>query len=153
MDIERKTLDSQHYLYVARECAYGPEISQAMGSAFGEVFGFNAKHQITPLSMPMTVYMDMDSSVLRFRGGFLTTAEDAAKASGSVKADTLPAGEVLMTTHVGPYERMNETHRALWQHMEENAIACGMPIWEIYIDDPERTEPDKVRTEIYRMIG
>ncbi|MEO0424008.1 MAG: GyrI-like domain-containing protein [Pseudomonadota bacterium] len=153
MDIERRTLPEQHYLYVHRECEYGPQIGEAMGSAFGEVYSFNAEHGIKPLSMPMTVYMEMDPSILRFRGGCLVTPEDAAKATGNIKAATLPAGDVMATTHVGPYERMNETHKALWSHMEAEGIPCAMPIWEIYVDDPERTDPSAVRTEIYRTVG
>ncbi|MEM9387684.1 MAG: GyrI-like domain-containing protein [Pseudomonadota bacterium] len=153
MDVERKILQEQHYLYVDRQCEYGPKIGEAMGSAFGEVFTFNAQHGIAPISMPMTVYLEMDPRILRFRSGFLVTAEDAAKASGNVNAATLPAGDVMTTIHVGPYDCMNETHKALWQLMEAEGIACAMPIWEIYVDDPERVEPSKVRTEIYRKVG
>lgn len=152
MDFLRKTLVTQHYLYVDRECPYGPEIANAMGSAFGEVFTFNAQHGITPLSMPMTVYLEKDPNVLRFRGGVIVSAEDAAKAAGNLKTDTLPAGDVITATHVGPYDSLNQTHQAMWRHMEEHAIAGNMPIWEIYVDDPGDTAPEVLRTEIYHAL-
>jgi effector-binding domain-containing protein len=41
----------------------------------------------------------------------------------------------------------------MWRHMEENGLACTMPVWEIYIDDPGDTDPASLRTEIYRAIG
>ena len=152
MDFKRVSLETQHYIYVDRECDYGPEIADAMGSAFGEVFGFVGENQITPQSMPMSVYMGMDPSKLRFRGGVIVSEADAAKASGNIKADTLPGGDAMHVTHVGSYMKMNETHQALWQHMENERIAGTFPIWEIYVDDPGEVAEDEVRTEIYRAI-
>jgi len=63
MEFTRQTLPAQHYLYVTRECPYGPEIAEAMGSGFAEVFGFVAENGITPLSMPMSVYHGMDPNM------------------------------------------------------------------------------------------
>lgn len=152
MTFTRKTVPEQHYLYVDRKCPYGPEIAKAMGSGFAAVFGHVGGHGITPQSMPMSIYLGMDPEILRFRAGVMVSAEDATKTGGEVKADTLPAGEAMTTTHVGSYDKMNETHQALWQHMEAENIPAKMPVWEIYIDDPDDTPEDKLRTEIYRMI-
>ncbi len=153
MEFTQKDLPEQHYIYVDRECGYGPEIADAMGSAFGEVFGFVQKSGITPRSMPMTVYLGMDPKILRFRGGVAVSPEDAAKVSGNIKADTLAGGATMTTVHVGPYDRMNETHRAMWSLMEAEGIKGTMPVWEVYIDDPGMVEADKLRTEIYCAIG
>ena len=153
MEFTRKTLPAQSYIYVDREVPYGPEIAEAMGSAFGEVFGFLGQNGITPLSMPMSVYTGMDPSILRFRGGVIVTAEDAAKASGNIKSAELPAGDVMTVTHVGAYDEMNKTHQAMWAHMKENGIESSMPIWEIYVDDPGEVEADKVRTDIFCTLA
>lgn len=153
MEFTRSTLPAQHYLYVDRECPYGPEIAQAMGSGFAEVFGFLDAQCITPQTMPMSVYLGMDPSILRFRAGVIVSAEDAAKASGDIKSDTLPAGDVMTTTHVGSYDTMNQTHQALWKHMEDNNIPGAMPVWEIYVDDPGETAAEDLRTEIYCAIS
>ena len=58
-----------------------------------------------------------------------------------------------MATHVGPYSNLNQSHGALWKYMETEGIPGAMPVWEIYIDDPDGTDEDKLRTEIYRAIG
>ncbi|MEX3016208.1 GyrI-like domain-containing protein [Gymnodinialimonas hymeniacidonis] len=153
MEFITKDLPEQNYIYVDRECGYGPEIAEAMGSAFGEVYGFVQENGITPLSMPLTVYLGMDPKVLRFRAGFAVSAEDAARVNGTIKADTLPGGATMTGVHVGPYDRMNETHQAMWAHMEADGIKGGMPIWEVYVDDPDTVEADKLRTEIYCTLG
>lgn len=153
MEFTRKTLTLQPYIYVDRECPYGPEIADAMGSAFGEVFAFVGQSGITPLSMPMSVYTGTDPKILRFRGAVAVSAEDAAKATGAIKSDTLPSGDVMHVTHVGTYDAMNLTHQALWSHMETAGITGTMPTWEVYIDDPGETAPETLRTDIFCTIG
>ncbi|MGB3627134.1 MAG: GyrI-like domain-containing protein [Henriciella sp.] len=154
MNIEKKTLPEQHYIYVDRESPMGPEIAEAMGSGFGEVFGFVAQAGITPLSMPMTLYTAMPSgSTMTFRAGVIVSAEDAAKASGNVKAATIPAGEAVTATHVGPYTNMNVTHQSLWAHCDEKGYTKAMPVWEVYVDDPGEVPEAELRTEIYRAVS
>ena len=153
MQPKRVTLQAQPYLYVERECPYGPEIADAMASAFGEVFSFAQEHGITPASMPISVYVGMDPAVLRFRGGYLVTPEDATKATGRVRADELPAGDVMTVTHVGPYQGLGSTHQQMEEAMKAGGTPSGLPIWEHYVDDPDEVAEDELRTEIFRPIA
>lgn len=154
MKIERRTLPEQPYFYVDREAVMGPEIGEAMGSGFGEVFGFLGQAGITPAGMPMAIYLEMPSSAtVRFRTGVFVSAEDTAKASGNVKAGVIPAGEAVTATHVGSYSNMNQTHQALWAHCDEVGYTKAMPVWEVYVDDPGEVEGEKLRTEIYRRVA
>lgn len=154
MDIERLTLPEQHYLYVDRECAFdGKSIGDAMASGFGELFGFVGVAEIAPISMPMAVYVEMPGEKLAFRAGVFVRAEDAAKADGAIKADVMPAGEALTTTHVGPYATLNQSHKALWDYADAEGLAKAMPVWEIYVDDPTKTPEAALRTAIFRALG
>ncbi|MAT33950.1 MAG: hypothetical protein CMK06_02215 [Ponticaulis sp.] len=154
MKIERVELPEQHYLYVDREVDFTnpAAIGEAMGSAFGEVFGFIGAQELTPLSMPMALYLEMpEDGKMRFRGGVFVSAEDASKAHGSVSADHIPAGPTFKALHVGPYSSLNETHKALWDHMATQGISGAMPVWEIYVDDPTAVPENECRTEICRL--
>lgn len=156
MEITRKTLPEQHYLYADREVdLQNPAaIGAAMGSAFAEVFAFAASNGITPLSMPISLYVDMpEGTTMRFRGGVFVSANDAAKHGGAVQAGTIPAGDVLTTTHVGPYASLNVSHRAVWDRMSELDLPKAMPVWEVYVDDPTQVSESDCRTEIFRAIG
>lgn len=153
MNIEKKTLGEQHYIFVDRECTYEPQaIAEAMGSGFGEVFGFVGEHGITPLSGPMSLYPEMPTEKLRFRAGVLVSAEDAARAEGNVQGGQIPAGDAMTATHVGPYSSLNQSHKALWDHADAEGFVKAMPIWEIYLDDPHETDEQELRTEIFRAI-
>ncbi len=153
MQFERKTFEAQPYVYVEKTCDYS-EIGQAMGEAFGAVFGFFGEKGITPLSAPMSLYTAMpDGPKLTFRAGAMVSAEDAAKADGEITADEIPAGDALHTIHVGPYASLSKSHGALWKHIETQGIEPKMPVWEIYVDDPDDTDEEILRTEIYRALA
>jgi len=155
MTIERKTLPEQHYLYVDREASFeGNEIAEAMGSGFGEVFGLVTEKEIKPLSMPMSVYLEMpEGGRMRFRTGVMVSADDAELAEGKVKAGVMPAGDAVTTTHIGPYASLNQSHKKLWDYMESEGLSKAMPVWEIYVDDPGSTPEADLRTEIFRAVG
>ncbi len=155
MSIEKTTLAEQHYLYVDREVEMnGDAISQAMGSGFGEVFGFAQAQGIVPQSMPITLYLEMpNGSNMKFRAGVFVSAADAAKASGSVSASKIGAGEAVKKTHVGPYANLNQSHKAIWDYCDTEGLTKGMPVWEIFVDDPTSVPEDKIRTEIYRAVS
>ena len=148
-------MPEQHYIYVDREASFsGKEIANAMASGFGELFGFVEKKGVKPLSMPMAVYIEMPAGdKMAFRAGIFVNKEDAQLAEGNVKSAAMPAGDVFTTTHIGPYTNLNQTHKALWDHMETEGISKAMPVWEIYVDDPTTTPEDELRTAIYRAAG
>lgn len=155
MSIEKTTLPEQHYLYVDRETEFVPEaISAAIGSGFEEVFGLVGASQIQPLSAPITLYTDMPNGPkMVFRAGVFVSAEDAAKASGNVKAATIPAGDAVTATHVGAYARLNETHKALWDHCDASGFTKMMPVWEVYVDDPTDVPEAELKTVLYRAVS
>ena len=155
MEFHRKSLPEQHFLYVEREASMSApqSIAEAMGSGFGAVFTFNQENAITPLSMPTAVYMDMPSGdKMTFRVGFFVSSDDAQKATGEIASFNIPAGDVIMTTHVGPYASLRVTHQALWDHVKAEGLTEASPVWEVYVDDPHEVAEDKCRTEIYRAI-
>lgn len=154
MTIEHLTFPTLHYLYVDREVDMIPDqISAAMGSGFGEVFGFLGANQIQPTSAPMTLYTGMPTGPkMAFRAGAFVSEEDASKVSGPVLAGKIDAGNAVSTIHTGPYSDLNLSHKTLWDHCDANGLVKIMPVWEIYIDDPTQMPADQVKTKLFRAI-
>ncbi|MEO1250949.1 MAG: GyrI-like domain-containing protein [Pseudomonadota bacterium] len=155
MDIERKSLPEQHYLYVDREASFSEPgaIADAMASGFGEVFGFTQEKGVKPLSMPSSIYLEMPAGdKMAFRAAVFVSADDAARAEGAVKAASISAGDVAAATHVGPYANLSQSHKAVWDYADQNGFAKAMPVWEIYVDDPTSVPEPELRTEIYRRL-
>src|SRR5215470_6889908 len=58
----------------------------------------------------------------------------AFESAGEVYATETPAGMVAVAVHVGPYERMKETHDAIHAWREANQREFAGMSWEIYGD-------------------
>ena len=78
--------------------------------------------------------MDIDFGVQVVRG---------FEGEGEVICTETPAGEVVMTTHVGGYEKLAAAHDAIHSWRAANGREFGGYSWEIYgdwTDDPARLE-------------
>jgi hypothetical protein len=70
--------------------------------------------------------------------------------TSDVKRETWTEGRAVQTMHVGPYDQVGATYRKLGEWAEENGLQPTNPGHEIYISDPRRTAPEKLKT-IVRM--
>ena len=71
--------------------------------------------------------------------------------SGEVFPTETPAGKVVSALHVGPYERLGETHRAIQAWTEANNSRIGGKSWEIYGDWTD--DPTKLETQIEYLLA
>jgi effector-binding domain-containing protein len=67
--------------------------------------------------------------------------------AGEVFASQTPAGSVASALHVGPYERLGETHAAIHAWAAANQRTFAGKSWEIYGDWTDRVEELKTRVE------
>lgn len=70
--------------------------------------------------------------------------------TGRVVASTLPAGQVGMTVHRGPYAGLAEAHRAVLDWCVAQGWQPAGPRWEVY--GPHSDNPAEVWTEIYYLL-
>jgi effector-binding domain-containing protein len=70
--------------------------------------------------------------------------------SGEVYATETPEGEVATAIHVGPYDRLKETHNAIhaWAQAHQRHIAGQS--WEIYGDWSD--DPSKLETTVAYLL-
>ena len=60
----------------------------------------------------------------------------------------------MQVTHVGPYSDEPQTIEAMMEFMADNMLQANGPHHEIYISDPRKTEPSKMKTLIrYAVKG
>jgi effector-binding domain-containing protein len=70
--------------------------------------------------------------------------------TGRVVASALPAGQVAMTTHYGPYGGLAAAHRAVIDWCAAHGRQRVGTRWEVY--GPHHDDPAKVWTEVYYLL-
>jgi hypothetical protein len=63
-----------------------------------------------------------------------------------VKRITWKEGRCLQALHVGPYEAVGPTYERLFARADELGLASTGPCHEIYLSDPRRVAPEKLKT-------
>jgi effector-binding domain-containing protein len=71
--------------------------------------------------------------------------------TGRVVTSTLPAGQVALTVHRGPYAGLASAHRAVldWCALQRRRPAG--PRWEVY--GPHSEDPTDLWTEVYYLLS
>jgi len=75
----------------------------------------------------------------------------AFERSGEVAPTEVPAGKVATALHIGPYERLGDTHQAIHRWAEANKLTFADKSWEIYGDWSD--DPAKLETRIEYLLG
>jgi DNA-binding transcriptional MerR regulator/effector-binding domain-containing protein len=72
-----------------------------------------------------------------------------ARPAGRVTSFTVPAADLAVTVHHGPYVDIDLTYGALGSHVAEHALGAAGPIREHYLVGPaDVDDPERFRTEV-----
>ena len=71
--------------------------------------------------------------------------------AGEVTLTVTPAGKVASALHIGPYERLGETHQAIQAWAGANDVKLARKSWEIYGDWTE--DPAKLETQVEYLLA
>lgn len=63
-----------------------------------------------------------------------------------VKLETINEGQCVQMLHMGPYDREHETIALMRAFAEQKALKLVGPHHEIYLSDPRRTPPERLKT-------
>ena len=72
----------------------------------------------------------------------------AATGEGEVVAGQLPAGKYLEVLHKGPYEKIGETYKAIYEFAKEKNIVLKDFCIESYLNCPKTVKPEELQTRI-----
>ncbi len=62
-------------------------------------------------------------------------------------------GKAVQMMHVGPYDKVGEAYQKLDQSAREKGLTPRCPAHEIYISDPRRVAPEKIKTIVRLPVG
>ena len=57
----------------------------------------------------------------------------------------------LRAMHYGPYQKVSETYRKMWNYANENKLKLENESFEFYLNDPTTVKKENIETEV--LIG
>lgn len=122
-----------------------------MMAAFDSVMAWLARERIEPVGAPLTLYYGFDDGTVELATGHVVP--EPVEGSGVVLGDTLPGGQVVMTTHWGDYGELPSAHEALEGWIATHGMQQAGPVWEVYVTDPGVVEDvARWRTDLYMPV-
>jgi len=123
------------------------ELGPWLGRQYGVIAGALAAQGVAPAGPPFARYRPEPGGRFHVEAGFpvVTPIEPV----DGVRPSILPAGPVVETVHVGPYDTMEPAYGALasWVHEHDGELAGAA--WEVYLTSPEaQPDPGTWRTEV-----
>jgi effector-binding domain-containing protein len=122
------------------------EIGARMGEALSAVEAYLTAAGV-PLEGPaVAVYEPEGEGQFDVAAGF--PVQEPIEGDGHVVPVELPEGDVAVTTHTGPYDRLSQAYEAIQAWMREHGHEPAISMWEEYYSPPD-TPPSETRTDVF----
>lgn len=147
--LEYEVLDrvlSDRYTAVVRGELPREALPTWLAAAFGVVQDYLQHAGIPPTGPPFARFTFLGDTVA-VEAGIPVPYEVAGTAR--VEPSALPDGHAAVTTHLGPYEDLDQAYRACHHWLQAHGHVAGGPHWEFYYTDPNaEPDPSRWRTDV-----
>lgn len=137
---------------VVRETVPMNELTAFFDRAFRETMAAIQEEGLQPAGPPFAKYYGVPGDTVDVEAGFPVAGP--FRGTDGVTAGSLPGGRIAEAVHVGPYETLSETYRAMGEWMHGQGLSPGNVMWESYLTDPS-TNPDPAtwQTEVFWPVA
>jgi effector-binding domain-containing protein len=122
------------------------DLPRVLGQAYGSIAQYLGELGEQPAGPPFVAYHNQDMQDLDIEIGFSVARQLPGR--GDIQAGEIPGGKVATCLHIGPYSEIGPAYTALSQWMEEQGYEPTGVAYESYLNDPEQTPPEELRTQI-----
>jgi effector-binding domain-containing protein len=133
-----------------RRCVAQPEIATAFRQPLSQVWDFIQRHEgLRHEGHNVFIYRvnDPECPAGKMMTDFGVQVTRAFEGEGEVICTSTPAGRAAITLHIGPYERLIDSYRALECWCAENGHIPSGVSWEVYGEWTE--DLTKLETRIF----
>lgn len=126
------------------------DLPQVLGKGYGAITQFLGELQEQPAGPPFAIYYNMDMQNLDVEFGFPVFRKLAGK--DDIQASETPDGKVATCLYTGSYSEMESAYTALSQWVKDNGYRATGVAYEMYLNDPDRTPPQELQTQIAFLL-
>ena len=150
MDVKIETIESMRVAFMLHVGPY-----EQVGQTWGQLCAWAGPRGLLGPKAKMLGVSHDDPNVTppeKLRYDACIVVDDSVQSEGEVGGQEVAGGEYAVVTHHGPYERLNEIYGAIfgqWLPTSGRELLAICPCFEVYLNSPENTAPDKLLTDIH----
>ena len=122
------------------------ELPNVMHKAFGAIVQYLGEIGELQDSPAYAAYYNMDMQNLDVEIGFPVSKDLPGK--NDIKASNIPAGKYASCVFTGPYSDIEPAYTTLSRWINEKGYDVTGIAYELYLNDPDVTPPNELKTEI-----
>jgi effector-binding domain-containing protein len=147
--MEIKEVEDQFTLAVRLICR--PEqLPEIMVAVYAEISDMMQQRTIPFAGPPFALYHNMDIENFDVEIGF--PVSESFEGEGRVLPGLIPGGRVVSILHTGPYAELEKTYDIAISYIREKGIGIDSWMYERYLNSPEDSTVDNLKTEIFFPI-
>lgn len=129
--------EPEHYTFTVRKTIdFMKEYSNFAGQALRATGDYLNEKGLFPMSGPIVCFHNMELENLDVEMGWQITEKIENK--NNMACNFMPAGKIVSTIDLGPYEEQDPTLEDLFSWIKENGYEPKGPICYCYLNDTER---------------
>jgi effector-binding domain-containing protein len=121
------------------------ELSRVIPDACGEVWNYARAAKLPRPGRHVAVYFDDEINIEVGVEVFQPFV-----GNDRVICSSTPAGMVATAAHIGPYNRLGETHDAIHKWCKQHSHELIRPCWEVY--GHWNDDPAQLRTDVFYLL-
>jgi effector-binding domain-containing protein len=143
--IESRTLGQQPTA-VRRATLSAAEVGSWLADSYSTVAEYLQRGGVTISGPPYARYVFRGNQV-DVEAGFPVSRP--VSTDGGIEASALPDGTAAITTHYGPYERLEDAYKAVLGWIHDHGFEPAGAHWEVYFTNPiEEADTARWRTDV-----
>lgn len=127
-------------------------ISKGYADGYAKIGKYILKHKLQQRGAVQGIDHEMSPTSYAFEAAVpiaMPANRSDIAAEGNVILKQSYVGKALNTTHIGPYDTLGQTYAKMAAYIAAQAYQLNGASFSKYIDDPTKTRPDALRTELY----
>lgn len=156
LEVEHSSVESVPIAFLSsRATTDSVQIAKAYSEAFSKIRSALALNGLKPTGAPLVIGRQWDAAagLFEFDAAYPVAENAAAPSGGAAYAlGHTYAGEVLKTTHVGPYSQLAGHFQQLMAYKKAMGFEDNGPAWDVYVTLASDAGPEGPVTETYIPI-
>lgn len=145
-----RTLDEMTVASMAKTGPY-----TGVGQAIADLFAWAAKANVKPMGMSFGVYStgpEVPQDSAKWEVCFAVAPETKPDKAAGVEVKKFGGMQIAATLHVGPYDKVQPVYDQLMKWIDENGYLIAGPAVEFYMNDPQTTPAESLKTEVAFVV-